>query len=896
MHKIIIIFLLSVLYSYAFYSIPCAVNAQTFGASPDQVLVLFNEEYKIDTQGSSPGQDSLEVAAYYQKMYTDPVTGKKPYLLGLKCLHGKKHLNNWFIQEESHDNKDGVQFVGSSKGPGVEDWARDSRKVEIIIAPDNEAINWESVEFFVQSSGGSRQKITDYHVSGIPIRKNRNFLYPNIEPKKGRCYRFDAHKLFPGTVEVFALVKNQAGKIVKELKVTYWDKDDFKPSLYGQDGVLDEKVFQEDVAIPVKTFLESRENRLPDGKWLKDHILYIVVAHGLPFSCKSVFGIERGVTDNPSNYGVLGSLEQRLQTLYYKWETSFIPPVISRYMIGGPGSKDGIRNYKITSAMSYPMTGKNWNPYMHPDTYSFLARNKKHPDFINLISFEKDRMQKGVKFFAYGSSRIDGSGPLEAKRIIDYSLYASKYLRPEMVNGNKQKNLKILLKETDDQNLWGREEISHLGFPVISKSNPQGLPFLKQPIKIKDVFVKKKNEQDYAGYFPGGMDRTVVSGNGWNMGRSAAIWKQIDQGVTVSACGGPAYGEGPHITNATFWDNRILLRYLFRGRDLGECFLRSTYYVNWATSLLGDPLYHPDLSQTVVDTEAPTIKSRAEITIDIAPSMEKYSGVMTVPVQTNRKTPEVCLLKVLYAKKGEDVWEETHNTVYSVRPYVVLRNLYPDTEYNCRPLLTDPYGNTTDLSKQFGLIDFRTESLPSSDNYSKTARKRGKGWEIDCIGMPGIYEKGTIEVEFTAGKQGLFPSVESNGIRVKAVKWADKKQVNVSYAIGGPKKKKMLVSPLEEGEHAKLIIRWRKFPLTREILLKAEDNSEFTLLADVRTPWQKIKLDLGIELHQKDGVKIISGKLINDALPASESACGLVVVPVDRSIWTASNGKGASLK
>nr|MDA3790098.1 hypothetical protein [Desulfobacula sp.] len=74
--------------------------------------------------------------------------------------------------------------------------------------------------------------------------------------------------------------------------------------------------FQEVVAIPIKDFLEDKENKLPDGKFLKEHILYIVICHGLPFSSEGVFGIERGVTSAPNDHGDLGSLEQRLQTLY----------------------------------------------------------------------------------------------------------------------------------------------------------------------------------------------------------------------------------------------------------------------------------------------------------------------------------------------------------------------------------------------------------------------------------------------------------------------------------------------------------------------------------------------------------------------------------------------------
>ena len=113
-----------------------------FRASPDQVLVLYNADWRKDVDGSEPGQDSKEVAEYYVRMHTDRITGKKPYLLGLRCVHREKHLNQWVIREKSQDNKDGIVFVGKGKGPKPGEWARDSRHVEIVIDPSKVLIDW----------------------------------------------------------------------------------------------------------------------------------------------------------------------------------------------------------------------------------------------------------------------------------------------------------------------------------------------------------------------------------------------------------------------------------------------------------------------------------------------------------------------------------------------------------------------------------------------------------------------------------------------------------------------------------------------------------------------------------------------------------------------------------
>jgi hypothetical protein len=272
-----------------------------FQASPDQVLVLYNADWQKDVDGSEPGQDSKEVAEYYVRMHTDSITGKKPYLLGLRSMHREKHLNQWLIREKSQDNKNGIIFVGKGKGPKTGEWARDSRHVEIVIDSGRELIDWDSVEIWCRSDQNGEKKPALPEVTGIPLKKGRKFIYSEIQENKGRCYRFDAHEIFKGTVWVIFKAKNRSGKFIRNLKLKYYDRDDFRFSLRGQDEIADEKHFQEDVAIPVKRFLEDPDNALPDGTLLKDHILYIVICHGLPFSCEGVLGIERGTTSRPAN-------------------------------------------------------------------------------------------------------------------------------------------------------------------------------------------------------------------------------------------------------------------------------------------------------------------------------------------------------------------------------------------------------------------------------------------------------------------------------------------------------------------------------------------------------------------------------------------------------------------
>ncbi|MFH0731168.1 MAG: hypothetical protein V2B19_33095 [Pseudomonadota bacterium] len=863
----------------------------SFGATPDQVLVLYNADWEKDVDASEPGQDSKEVADYYVRMHTDPGTGKKPYLLGLTCIHGKQHLNGWLIPEESQDNKNGVVFIGKGKGPEAGEWARDSRRVEIVVDGKGDEIAWETVQIGCESEPSSDRKVAAPLVTGAPKREGRKETFPGIEDGKPRCYRFDAHELFSGTLWVKLTAQNRAGKTVRDLKIKYYDRDDFKFSVYGRDGVIDEKNFQEDVAIPVRRFLEDAKNTVTGGVGLKTHIRYIVICHGLPFSCEGVFGIERGVTANPNDHGDLGSLEQRLQTLYYGWGAQIVPPVISFYLSGGPDAGKGIRNHRITSSMRHPMVGQRWNPYMHPDTYSFLGNNKS-PGFINLPSFPDNRKKQPDAVFSYGVTRIDGQGPQEARRLVDYSLYASKFLRPEMDEAVRKKlekenkkeitNLPEKITLAEKENKWGKEEIETLGFIPVSKYSGGGLPFL---MRHQQDFSKVKKGQ--AGYYPGGMDCTVVSSNGWNMGRSAGIWQQVDSGVTVSACGGPAYGGGPHITNATFWDNRILMRYLFRGRDLGECFLLSTYYVNWSTSLIGDPLYHPDLSRTLMDNIPPKVASKADISVKLVPAMGKFAGTITVPVLSTGEAPEVAILKVYYGEEGQKIERVSDWPIYATHPSAMLRNLEPGTVYHFKPELTDPYGNRTNLSAVFGPITFHTP-VNAPEVIRQNATKGKNKWKFEIYKMPGVSEQGTIIINFTAGQNGLIPSIEAESLSISAKKWPDG-QTQIGLKMGGTNQRWFISSVLEQGEKATLVVRWRRFPLTREISLIAGDGKEFTLAADVRTPWEKMMLQRSVEINENYDVTILSAEIINDAVAASESACGISVPPISKADWAKAN-------
>jgi hypothetical protein len=189
------------------------------------------------------------------------------------------------------------------------------------------------------------------------------------------------------------------------------------------------------------------------------------------------------------------------------------------------------------------------------------------------------------------------------------------------------------------------------------------------------------------------MGRTIDSSNGLNF-KTAAIWHYLKEGVTVSAAGAPAYGGGPHITNTTFWDNAVMTRCIFRGHDLGECFLRSTWYVNWSTSLIGDPLFNPDLRRTVIDRVPP--RTAGEPVFTFSSEFGKVAAQVSINLADTPDEPEVALLHV--TARGEDGTETSvSSSAYSRQPRVAVSGLKTGTAYTFTLRLTDPYGNKTDL-------------------------------------------------------------------------------------------------------------------------------------------------------------------------------------------------------
>ena len=234
--------------------------------------------------------------------------------------------------------------------------------------------------------------------------------------------------------------------------------------------------------------------------------------------------------------------------------------------------------------------------------------------------------------------------------------------------------------------------------------------------------VDKPNWKD-SGFYPGGMHHRVISSNGLNS-KKADVWQMLGQGVTVTAAGSPAYSGGPHITNTTFWDNRIVMRYLLRGKDLGEALLLSNYHINWSTSYIGDPLLHPDLRETIID-KTPPIVSGQQVAITLTRNEETFTAFFTASLEHNPEAPEVAVMRV-ECKDNDGLESKGHSSLFSMRPTASIQGLAPEKKYLCSVAFADPYENLTSSP----IVNFTTPKITLIDKFTRGVVDIFKGIKI----------------------------------------------------------------------------------------------------------------------------------------------------------------------
>lgn len=620
--------------------------------SPSQVLVLYNADWQEDAPGTAEGQDSLEIAEHYVRMHSDPVSGEKPYLLGLRCRHGiplvdqVRHLNERHLAEGSSDNSAGVEPVkrrllaGADESDGT---LRDSRLMEFTLPGGPEGWRLATLRFEVKPDSGSTIRVVD---------QGEVVVAGAVAGQRGKDWtlRLDGKQLAAGNLTARASCEAVDGKR-HDWQARYVDIDEVRFSPTGRDGVRDDRNYLEDVEAPLKAFLEDPANARPDGTLLKDHILFIVVAYGLPRTANATWGIARGVTERLSDHGAIIDFGQRLQLLYYnEARVMGVEPKPHRFSGKGPFS-----DFLLRAPQAWPLFGPVNNPFAHP-----LAYQKKNAPFREspvYIEFNPANRRKFADRHLYFAARLDGANPLQAKGLIDRAVYASSYGGVAMGRlagrdtPQSKERVGKLAGSTTGKWLW-EQGVRHLYYGGASRNRLE--LFRLSP---DDGFFNS----DVA-YLPGGVAGTVISHNGWGKGE---MLQDLARGVTATVGAAQVYKGAPHIHSQSWWDDEIFYPALYKGVSLGEALLMNQVHLGWISTFVGDPLYR--LPSTPGEAPAPRFDSEGDVHIRVERGEQGREVWLSVDLGSTPAAPQVAQLRAA-AKDGQEAVCQT----FEARPTVKL--------------------------------------------------------------------------------------------------------------------------------------------------------------------------------------------------------------------------------
>lgn len=655
----------------AFYILFTLVIPVEAAVSPSQVLVLYNADWTEDAPLTDPGQDSREIAEHYVRMHIDPITGEKPYILGLRCVHREKHLNKAHLEEKSHDNASGVALRSGQRKFSSTDKLRDSRLVEFLL-PENDA-QWlfETLKLKIGPKRGTQLTVVEEGKSLFPSRAE-------FQEEGQWNVRLNGTLFSSGSFAVTAFCKDANGKTYL-WEADYRDIQDYEFSQTGPDKIRDDKNYLEDVEKPIKAFLENPANVRSDGTLLKDHILFIVVCYGLPKTTVATYGIARGITDLLPNFGAIIDFGQRLQLMYYDVEAvAGIAPRPHKFIHGKHAGNEPFSAYYIRAPQAWPLFGDNANPFLHP-----LVYQKKKGDLKQLadpVAFTSKNRKKSSERHLYFAMRIDGTTPMQARGLIDRSVYASQYGGPEMgmlpdikLTQNKERVGDI--DKSGAGRLFWDCGYRHLYYKHKGSHRFQLFHLTPQPGFFNETPV----------YLPGGIAAIVESHNGWNRMQSTFL-----QGVTMTAGVARVYKGAPHIHNKSWWDDEIFYTFLLRGKDLGECLLMNQIHLEWITTFVGDPLFHLPIDFDR-DRIAPALKNDNQVFVTKLPRNSGNKVGVFVDLSSSSEKPEVAQMRLIPVSNTK--YSGAVCQTFESRPYVVIDTTELNQAGSWNLELIDPYGN-----------------------------------------------------------------------------------------------------------------------------------------------------------------------------------------------------------
>jgi hypothetical protein len=490
--------------------------------------------------------------------------------------------------------------------------------------------------------------------------------------------RFDGRALATGPFVVKAACEGADAK-VHGWRAEYQDVLDVACSRTGPDGIRDDQNYLDDVASPVKEFLDNPNHARPDGTLLRDHVLFIVVCYGLPKTAAATYGIARGIDDRPSNHGAAIDLGQRLQLLYYDVEGALgFAPRPHRFR-----TKEPFAGYFFRAPQAWPLYGKVANPFVHPLVYQ---KNKGPLDRLaEPPPYTPQTRDLHPGRHLYFSMRIDGATPLEARGLVDRAVYASAYAGPMMglISGisldKSRERVGRVAKSSVGNLLWERG-FRHLYFAGAERDRLRLFHLAPETGFLNRVPV----------FLPGGIAATLQSEQGWNREKSK-FHRYFAAGVTATLGAARVYQGAPHIHDKSWWDDQVLYPCLLRGKTLGECLLANQVHLEWISTFVGDPLYRlPE--KTMKDTRPPEFDWDRDVQVLEYRGAKGQKGVWArVDLHSTVAAPEVAQMAARREGGGLQHLCQTFEGV----PYTLLGS--PEEAYGkvWQIELLDPYGNRT---------------------------------------------------------------------------------------------------------------------------------------------------------------------------------------------------------
>jgi len=286
---------------------------------------------------------------------------------------------------------------------------------------------------------------------------------------------------------------------------------------------------------------------------------------------------------------------------------------------------------------------------------------------------------------------------------------------------------------------------------------------------------------------------------------------------------------------------------------------------------VGDPLYRPNVLMNKPDTTPPAVDDRG-VQAEILPAKDSYCAILRAALKQTPQNPEMAEMAVTWRTEGRGGLGESSNESpalarnwrFSVRPWVVMRNLKPGTHYDYTVTLADAYGNETKVNGSLNTPEGAPSKLRHeekiADGQKATPIMIAKDWKPDAPPVI-VADAGEIEIEFTPLKE-KFRIVELAGLS-----WTSDR-----FAIGGGTALTHEPLKFEVGKRYRLAARWRRRPLTREVYLIEPDGTERLAACNQSVPW---KTDTAVSGQTRfgdrdDEITIHSIRITDNANPAPD--------------------------